>query len=85
MPVKRRKAKGKTHKITDAAIEAYKARDFIALHRSLNLRPWEMSPLPDHPLGCDPERPPNHADANLFAQSFQQAVDLQRELEAACK
>ncbi|MER8644676.1 hypothetical protein [Mesorhizobium sp. M1252] len=86
MPVKRRKDKSRAFKITEAAIDAYRARDFRALHQALGLRPWEMSPLPDTPLGCNPANPPAETErTNLFAQSFQQALELQRELEAACR
>ncbi|WIW51144.1 hypothetical protein LRP31_18805 [Mesorhizobium mediterraneum] len=86
MPVKRRRAKGKPFKITNAAIDAYRARDYLALHRALNLYPWEMSPIPAQfePLGCNPANPPLASDL-LWSQSFQQAVGLQRELEAACR
>lgn len=85
MPVKRRKDKSRAFKITEAAIDAYREHDFPALHRALGLRPWEMSPLPDHPLGCNPANPPSETDRTLFAKSFPQALELQRELEAACK
>lgn len=83
MPTKRTpRNRDAKRRITPAAVEAFKAGDFMALHRALGLRPWEMSPLPLDvtPLGCDPERPPNHPTATLFAQSFGQAVELQRAL-----
>ncbi|TIQ05731.1 hypothetical protein [Mesorhizobium sp.] len=79
--MKRRGSKSKNRIITPAAVEAFKANDYKALHRVLGLKPWEMSPLPRdiEPLGCDPERPPN-SRATLFDQSFDQAVELQRAL-----
>lgn len=84
--MKRRVPKSKRrHPITAEAIEAYQAHDYLALHRALGLYPWEMSPLPNDPLGCNPDwEMPEHT-TNLFELSFPQAVDLQRELEAACK
>jgi hypothetical protein len=86
MPVKKRSAKAKRFKINHEVVDAYREGDFRALHRLLGLRPWEMSPLPNHPLGCDPmEPPPIVGDGNLFSQSWQQAVELQREIEAALK
>ncbi|ESY72798.1 hypothetical protein X743_14930 [Mesorhizobium sp. LNHC252B00] len=85
MPVKRRKDKSRAFKMTEAAIDAYRARDFRALHQALGLRPWEMSPLPDTPLGCNPANPPSETDRTLFAQSYQQAVELQRDLEKSSR
>ncbi|ESX98737.1 hypothetical protein [Mesorhizobium sp. LNJC405B00] len=87
MPVKRRRAKGKPLRITPTAIEAYKARDYLELHRALGLFPWEMSPIPARydALGCDPDWVMPEQTHNLFELSFQQALELQHELEAACK
>jgi hypothetical protein len=45
MPVKRRLHKGRPHRITDGAVEAWRAGDHMALHRALDLRPWETSPF----------------------------------------
>ncbi|ESY70005.1 MULTISPECIES: hypothetical protein [Mesorhizobium] len=84
--MKRRIPKSKRrHPITVEAIEAYKARDFSALHRALGLKPWEMSPLPNHPLGCDPDWEMPASANNLFALSFPQALELQQRLEEACQ
>ncbi|RUU99681.1 hypothetical protein EOA60_03080 [Mesorhizobium sp. M1A.F.Ca.IN.020.06.1.1] len=82
MPTKRTpRNRDAKRRITPAAVEAFQANDYKALHRALGLKPWEMSPLPRdiEPLGCDPERPPN-SRATLFDQSFEQAVELQRAL-----
>ena len=45
MPVKRRTHKARPHRITDEAIDAYRAGDRLTLHRALGLRPWQPSPL----------------------------------------
>jgi hypothetical protein len=45
MPVKRRTAKTRDHRITDEAIAAFKAADWMGLHRALGLKPWMPSPL----------------------------------------
>ncbi|WP_192243599.1 hypothetical protein [Mesorhizobium silamurunense] len=82
MPTKRTpRNRNVKRRISQAAVEAFKANDYLALHRALSLRPWEMSPLPRdiEPLGCDPERPPN-SRTTLFDQSYEQAVELQRAL-----
>ncbi|OWK20748.1 hypothetical protein AJ88_26240 [Mesorhizobium amorphae CCBAU 01583] len=57
----------------------------MALHRALGLYPWEMSPLPDDPLGCDPDWIMPERTNNLFELSFPQALELQRQLEAAIR
>ncbi len=45
MPLKRRTAKQRDHRITPDAVAAFRAVDWLALHRALGLKPWEMSPL----------------------------------------
>ncbi len=80
MPVKRRNSKTKEHRINEAAVEAYIAGDFMALHEALGLFPWQPSPLPAtvHVLGVDPANPrPWPLDG------FEIACELQAELEAA--
>ncbi|TGR13059.1 hypothetical protein EN833_07750 [Mesorhizobium sp. M4B.F.Ca.ET.190.01.1.1] len=87
MPTKRKPLyRDIKRRVTPAAVEAFRAGDYAALHRILGLRPWEMSPLPSEvtPLGCNPDHLPN-ARVTLFDQSFEQAVDLQRALIAADK
>ena len=87
MPVKRRLSKGKAHRITSEALEAFEARDFIALHRALGLGPWEASPLPASvtELGVDPDNPANWNDCQRNTDSWAQAVELQRELQRAVR
>lgn len=86
MPAKRRPLnRASKHRITPQAVEAYKARDYLALHRALGLYPWEMSPLPDDPLGCNPNWVMPEHTINLFELSFPQALALQRELEKASR
>lgn len=73
-------------RLTPAAIDAWKAADFIALHRALGLHPWEASPLPDTiiSLGVSEEKVAE-ADPNsnrFFVRSYPQALELQRELLA---
>lgn len=45
MPVKKRTAKARRHRITVEAVTAFQAGDRIALHRALGLKPWHPSPL----------------------------------------
>ena len=86
MPVKQRKAKGRQHKITAEAIAAWKAADYMALHRALGLHPWQASPLPDTitSLGVSEEMAANidPDTAQGWEQSYSQAIELQRELIA---
>jgi hypothetical protein len=84
MPVKRRLSKGRAHRITAEAVEAYKAGDYLGLHRALELRPWEVSPLPLSvtPLGCDQDERPDDSPWN---DSWEQAQELQRALEEAVR
>ncbi len=79
MPVKRRLIKGRVHRITPEAIEAFAAGDFLALHQALGLKPWEVSPLPleIELLGVDQGPPP--ADSSwAWRQSWPKAQELQR-------
>ena len=85
MPVKRRLSKERPHRITPEAVEAFEAGDYMALHRALGLAPWEASPLPASitPLGVDPKGPKQWGDSQGNIESWSQAVELQRELQAA--
>ncbi|MEQ1952483.1 hypothetical protein [Mesorhizobium sp. CN2-181] len=79
MPVKRRNPK-RRQKVTPEAVEAFRARDFAALHLALGLGPWEASPLPASitPLGVDP------ADRHSWGEeTWRQAVALQARLQEA--
>jgi hypothetical protein len=76
MPVKRRVAKLKAHRITEAAIAAFKAGAWLDLQRALGLKPWEMSPLDAGPT------PPSWRKTT---DDWQQAVELRQALEDAVK
>ena len=82
MPVKRRGSKAHSHRITLEVVEAYRAGDYLRLHRALGLRPWEMSPLPKRvtPLGVSNEPPP--PDRTAWNDSWEQAKELQRAILA---
>ena len=85
MPVKRRTDKSRPHRITLQAVEAFRAGDYMALHRALDLPPWHPSPLPEsvEPLGVDPDNPPPENSGRCWDDCWPQAVALQRELQAA--
>jgi len=85
MPVKRRNAKARLHRITAEAVEAFEAGDYMALHNALGLAPWEASPLPASitVLGVDPNGPKQWSDSQVNIETWAQAVELQRELQAA--
>ena len=76
MPTKRRVAKGREHRITRAALEAFTAQDMLGLHRALGLRPWQPSPL-----DADTPEPPAWA-GTLWADGWGLAHDLRGKLEA---
>lgn len=76
MPTKRRAAKGKAHRITRQAFEAFTAGDGLALHRALGLRPWQPSPL-----DADAPEPPAWAGP-LWADGWRLAHHLRGKLEA---
>jgi hypothetical protein len=80
VPVKSRRPKERPHRITDAAIEAFRAGNVLALHRALGLRPWQPSPLPlsVSRLGVDDDEPGPWSEAE-----WRLAMELRRELEAA--
>ncbi len=61
MPTKRKRlSRQAQQRISPAAFEAYRAGDYMALHRALGLAPYEPSPLPQsiEPLGIDLNNPP---------------------------
>ena len=84
MPIKRRNTKGRMHRITPEAVDAFVAGDYLELHLALALAPWQSSPLPQAvcALGVDPKRPPVQ-NGTAYAETWQLAVELQRELQAA--
>jgi len=72
-------------RISPAAVAAWQAADFCALHSALGLLPWEMSPLPDTitALGVSEQNAPLvQGGTNSFDNSYAQALELQRELLA---
>ena len=71
-------------KITPEAVEAYIAGDYMRLHRALGLMPWECSPLPDEVCGLGVDQGPRPAYYDE-RHGWEQAQELQRELEAAAK
>jgi hypothetical protein len=73
------------HRITPEVVAAYEARDYLALHRALSLKPWQASPLPLEltALGVDQGRAPDEGTA--FALSWPLAQQLQREIEQALR
>jgi hypothetical protein len=76
MPIKRRTAKRREYPITPAAVAAFEAGDWMALHQSLGLRPWHESPLDAE--GDAPSWLPQHQ-----LQYWELAKDLRAELEEA--
>jgi hypothetical protein len=76
MATKRTPINRRAHRrITDEAVEAFKAGDHLRLFRALHLRPWEASPL-DVSQG---PRPSYVRDLH----GWEQAQELQRQLEKA--
>lgn len=74
MPVKRRIAKVRDHRVTPEAIAAFRAGDERGLHAALGLRPWEASPLDvvnPYPVGT------------AYARSLQHFRDLHADLRMA--
>jgi hypothetical protein len=75
MPVKRRIAKVRNNRITPEAMEAFHAGDALALHRALQLRPWQPSPL-------DVDGPIPPADAGMcFSDAWATIWELRQQLE----
>lgn len=77
MPTKRnRRARNQRVRVTDRAVELYKASDWLGLHHELRLRPWEVSPL-DVGEGAD-----SGLAGSAGATSWAAAQALRAELEA---
>jgi hypothetical protein len=74
MPIKRRMPKGRLHRVTPAAVDAFRAGDYAALHRALGLRPWETSPLEVDDGPCP------WSGNSAGAASWPQAQELRDEL-----
>jgi hypothetical protein len=89
MPSKRtRVGRHLAQRLTPQALDAYRNRDFFALHMALSLRPWHRSPLPisECELGVDQGEPPEPAGRpgipNPWRESWYAARELQAEFEA---
>lgn len=75
MPTKRsRLARPLRRQVTAAARAAFRAGDWLQLHRELVLRPWEASPL-----DVSADEPP--ADGTAWRASCAQARELRAALE----
>ena len=86
MPTKRKRLSRQAQQwISPAAVEAYRAGDFMALHIALGLAPWEPSPLPlsIEPLGIDPDNPPMPSNGGCWDDAYPKILELHRLLEAA--
>lgn len=80
MPIKRRLAKGIAHKITPEAIEAFRAGDWLGLHRALGLAPWQPSPI-----DTDTPEPPAWATQRGktgWAEEWPMVFELRQALDA---
>lgn len=75
MPVKKRSAKVRPHRITPDAIAAFKAGDVSALHLALKLGPWVPSPL-----DVEPDEPSPYPAGTGGAEYWPLAQELRREL-----
>ena len=80
MPIKRRAAKVREHRITPEAVEAYRTGDSRALHRALGLPPYMPSPL-----HVSPEHPCPWPKGSGGAMSWPLALELRAELEKAAE
>jgi hypothetical protein len=79
MPMKKRLAKGRAHRLTAEAVDAFLARDVLRLHAALGLRPWQPSPLE-----ADAPEPPAWAlSGTAWARAWPVARDLRVKLEGA--
>ena len=81
MPTKRtRVARHMGPRVSEAAALAYSKGDYAGVMFATNGRPWLCSPL-----DCDQGEPPEWATPGAQLESWRQAQELQRALEAACK
>ncbi|MDB5575858.1 MAG: hypothetical protein JWR80_1034 [Bradyrhizobium sp.] len=68
MPARRRNRKDREHRITDAAVAAFKAGDYHGLHAALGLKPWQPSPL-------DPPCVADNVDHRALADGLRQELE----------
>lgn len=80
MPMKRRLAKGRAHRLTTEANEAFRDGDDARLRAALGLRPWQPSPLE-----ADTPEPPAWAGGSAWASEWPLAHDLRVKLEGAAR
>ena len=79
------KKRNRNTRITQAAIMAWRAGDYHALHAALGLYPWEASPLPRSikKLGVNQDDVGRGPRSAMFNDSIPQAKALQLELVEA--
>jgi hypothetical protein len=81
MPTRRRPLRRNLRRrINDQAIAAWKACDFLALHRALALHPWERSPLPIEVTALGVCEDSVRGGETPWDESCATALALQREL-----
>lgn len=73
--VRRKKRGAHTGRVTPAAVAAYRAGDWLALHTELRLPPWQVSPL--DAVGPCPW-PASMAGARTWADSVALRAELER-------
>lgn len=79
MPTKRTKVnRNPKHRISAAAVAAFRSGDHCTLADELRLPPWSPSPL-----DTDTDTPPEHSIGTAYAQAWPSAYALRHELEAA--
>ena len=78
MPVKRRILKQK-HRVSPAAVAAFKAGDWWGVYHAIDMRPWET-----HPMDVDFEEPAEWVrKVPTFLERWNEAVVLRRALVEA--
>lgn len=72
----------KNKHITDEVVSAFKAGDYLALHRALGLAPHQCSPLPDTitALGVSQDPPPDWMTDERERSDWRNAQMLQAQL-----
>ncbi len=81
MPLKKRNAKAKPHRVTPEAVEAFRLGDHIGLHRALGLKPWHPNPLDVD----DPEPPAWVGPTHAWAETWRIMAGLRADLEEAAQ
>jgi hypothetical protein len=83
MPVRLRRSKAPDHPVTDAALDAFVAKDERALAAAIRQRPWQPSPLE-----CDGPEPPEWAShgsgwATQWLVMWEVRQEIERKLAAS--